>query len=109
MKASLLLCMLLMIAVNPVVAEKKKKGKVHHDPADDEAWLAKKSKEEGVVTLESGLMYKVLKSGKAWARPDQSWKVQYQLRWNLDATQRRHAIRRGPAHRRANRRYTRMD
>lgn len=68
MKASLLLCMLLVIAVNPVVAKKKKKGKVHHDPAADEAWLAKKSKEEGVVTLESGLMYKVLKSGKAWAK-----------------------------------------
>ena len=34
----------------------------------DTKWLEEKAGEEGVVTLESGLRYKVLKSGKAWAK-----------------------------------------
>ena len=33
-----------------------------------EKWLEEKGAEEGVVTLNSGLRYKVLKSGKAWAK-----------------------------------------
>ena len=49
-------------------AKKKKKAKGGHDVAADEQWLAEKAAEEGVTTLESGLMYKVLKSGKAWAK-----------------------------------------
>lgn len=36
--------------------------------AADTKWLEEKAAEEGVVKLESGLMYKVLKSGKAWAK-----------------------------------------
>ena len=66
LRASTLLVCLLIIAPDPAMAKKKKKKA--HNPAADEAWLAKKAKEEGVVTLESGLMYKALKSGKAWAK-----------------------------------------
>jgi FKBP-type peptidyl-prolyl cis-trans isomerase FklB len=49
-------------------AKKKKKKAGGHDVEADAKWLAEKSKEEGVVALESGLAYKVLKSGKAWAK-----------------------------------------
>ena len=31
-------------------------------------WLEEKGKEDGVITLESGLQYKVLKSGKPYAK-----------------------------------------
>merc|ERR1712010_253801 len=34
-----------------------------HDPQSDRDWLKAKGEEEGVVTLPSGLMYKVLKEG----------------------------------------------
>ena len=34
----------------------------------DLKWLEDKAKEEGVTKLDSGLMYKVLKAGKAWAK-----------------------------------------
>ena len=53
-----------------VSAKKKKKqsGGGGHDLAADARWLEDKGKEEGVVTLESGLRYKVLKSGNAWAK-----------------------------------------
>ena len=61
---------LLILSHQAFVADcaKKKKKKGGHDIAADVAWLEEKSKEEGVTKLESGLMYKVLKSGKAWAK-----------------------------------------
>jgi len=34
-----------------------------HDPEEDRAWLEEKGKEDGVVSLPSGLKYKVLKTG----------------------------------------------
>ena len=49
-------------------AKKKKKKGGGHDLAADAKWLEEKSQEEGVVSLDSGLKYKVLKSGKAWAK-----------------------------------------
>ena len=50
-------------------AKKKKKKAAGHDIAADVAWLEEKSKEDGVTKLESGLMYKVLKSAdKSWAK-----------------------------------------
>mmetsp|Transcript_52086 Transcript_52086/g.119828 ORF Transcript_52086/g.119828 Transcript_52086/m.119828 type:complete len:188 (-) Transcript_52086:340-903(-) len=50
------------------VGAAKKKKKAGHDVEADKAWLEGISKEEGVTTLESGLRYKVLKSGNAWAK-----------------------------------------
>merc|ERR1712146_468693 len=59
MRASLQLVCFLALAVSCSAGTTKK----------DLKWLEEKSKEEGVVKLESGLMYKVLKSGKnAWAK-----------------------------------------
>eukprot|EP00966_Prymnesium_polylepis_P261231 6033953-Prymnesium_polylepis.3 len=59
--------LLLLQSIIAIDAAKKKK-KAAHDTAADEAWLEEKGKEEGVTTLESGLRYKVLKSGDAWAK-----------------------------------------
>ena len=51
-----------------VAAKKGAKKKAGHDRAADAAWLEEKAAEEGVTKTESGLMYKVLKSGNAWAK-----------------------------------------
>ena len=57
-----------LLAFAEVGAAKKSKKKKGHDSAADAKWLEEKAGEEGVVKLESGLMYKVLKSGKPWAK-----------------------------------------
>ena len=67
---ALLVHLLLLTLVDVADAAKKKKSqkKAGHDVAADQQWLEEKSKEEGVVTTDSGLRYKVLKSGKPWAK-----------------------------------------
>ena len=68
-RRALLVVVLLQALSHADAAKKKKKTKGGHDIAADVAWLEAKAKEDGVKRLESGLMYKVLKSaGKPWAK-----------------------------------------
>jgi FKBP-type peptidyl-prolyl cis-trans isomerase len=59
----------LLLTGPQVEAKKKKKKAGGHDVVADVNWLEEKGKEEGVVTTDSGLRYKVLKSAdKPWAK-----------------------------------------
>ena len=67
-RLALLGTLLLQSHVSVEAAKKKKKKSGGHDVAADAKWLEEKALEEGVVSLESGLKYKILKSGKPWAK-----------------------------------------
>ena len=68
MRAVVLVACCLLAGVEVDAKKKTPKKKGGHDRAADIRWLEEKSAEEGVTKLDSGLMYKVLKSGNPWAK-----------------------------------------